>query len=219
MCVKEIGKSSYEFVEFVHRKVDKVIKRIEQVKLMERQDDWSQRRQIHHADTDMDELIHAHPPRKAARWWQEFIRNEVCMKAKCNAEATEPNAYHKVEDLNDDDASRCVHDNEFMMELKTDGFQDVKVMSEHEVEINASIIIGTGQDTHTKVVKQVSSWRPAGITLVSMEQWRAAELSTNTDATTKTMRNTTDEFSWERAVLLRTLPTASTKRIALDTKR
>ena len=121
------------------------------------------------------------------------------MKAEWNAEAAEPNAYHKVEDLNDDDASMYVHGNEFTVELRTDGFQDAKVMSEHEVDMNASIIIGTGQNTHTKVVKQVSSWRPAGITLVRMEQSRAAELSTNTDATTKTMRNTTDEFSWERA--------------------
>ena len=52
--MKEIGKSRYEFVEFVQRKVDKVIKRIEQVKLMERRDDWSQRRQIDHVTTDMD---------------------------------------------------------------------------------------------------------------------------------------------------------------------
>ena len=37
--MKEIGKSSYEFVDFVQRKVDKVIKRIERVKLMERRDD------------------------------------------------------------------------------------------------------------------------------------------------------------------------------------
>ena len=32
-----------------------------------------------------------------------------------------------------------------------------------------------------------------------MELSRVAELATNADATTQTMRNTTDEFSWERA--------------------
>ena len=97
--------------------------------------------------------------------------------------------------MNDDDASKYVHDNELTVELKTDGFQDAKVVSEHEVDINASIIIGTGQDTETKVMKQVASWRPAGITLVRLEQSRAAELATNTDATTETVRNTTGEFS------------------------
>ena len=107
--MKENFKSSYEFVEFVHRKVDEAIKRVEQVKLMERRNDWSQRRQIDHVATDMDELIHAHPPRKAARWWQEFVRIEVFMKAEWNAEATEPNAYHRV----DDNASMHVHGNEF----------------------------------------------------------------------------------------------------------
>ena len=106
-------------------------------------------------------------------------------------------------------------------ELRTDGFQDVKVMSEHEVDINMSIIIGTGQNTKTKVVKQVSSWRPAGITLVRLEQSRAAELATNTDATTKTMRTTTNEFSWERAQARSVdgVIKESTKRIALDAKR
>ena len=73
--------------------------------------------------TDMDELIHAHPPRetepdcvvvwllfkahsgarKAARLWLEYVRNEVVMSAGWNAAALEPNAYHKTEDLNDDD--------------------------------------------------------------------------------------------------------------------
>ena len=53
--MKETGKSSYEFVEFVHRKVDRVIKRIESAKLMSRRDDWSRRRQINHVATDVDE--------------------------------------------------------------------------------------------------------------------------------------------------------------------
>ena len=67
--MKDIGKSKHEFVEFVHRKVDNVIRRIEQVKLMERRDDWSEWRQIDNVATDIDEFIHAHPPRKAVRWW------------------------------------------------------------------------------------------------------------------------------------------------------
>ena len=53
----------------------------------------------------------------------------------------------KVENLNDDDASMYVHGNEYTMELKTHGFPDAKVMSEHEADINVSIIIGTGQNT------------------------------------------------------------------------
>ena len=63
--------------------------------------------------TDMDELIHAHPPRetepectvvrlsfkahserRAARLSQECFRNEVLMSAGWNVEAMEPNAYH-----------------------------------------------------------------------------------------------------------------------------
>ena len=43
-------------------------------------------------------------------------------------------------------------------------------VSEHEVDVNAPIIIGIGQNTKAKVVKQVSSWRPTGITLVRLEQ-------------------------------------------------
>ena len=121
------------------------------------------------------------------------------MKSEWNTKATEPNVCHKVKNLNDDDASMCMHGNEFTVELRSDGFQDAKEMSEQEVDINASTIIGTGQNTKTKSVKQVLSWRPAGNTLVRLEQARAAELATNTDATTKTMRNNTEEFSWERA--------------------
>ena len=67
--MKEIGKLRYEFEEFVHRKVDKVIEEIEQVKLMEKRDDTSQQRQIDHVVTDMDELICAHPPREAEPDW------------------------------------------------------------------------------------------------------------------------------------------------------
>ena len=63
--MREIGKLRYEFEEFAHRTVDKVIEEIEQVKLMETRDDTSQQRQIDHIVTDMDELNFAHPPRKA----------------------------------------------------------------------------------------------------------------------------------------------------------
>ena len=42
----------------------------------------------------------------------------------------------RVENVNDDYAS-----------LETDGFQDANVMSEHDVDINAPIIIGTGQES------------------------------------------------------------------------
>ena len=62
--MKEIGKLRYEFGEFVHRKEEKVIEEMEQVKLMEKRDDTSQQRKIDHVVTDMDELIYAHPPRE-----------------------------------------------------------------------------------------------------------------------------------------------------------
>ena len=62
--MKEIGKLGYDFEEFLHRKVDKVIEEIEQVKLMEKRDDTSEQRQIDHVDTDM-ELIYANSPREA----------------------------------------------------------------------------------------------------------------------------------------------------------
>ena len=71
----------------------------------------------------MDRLIHEHPPRetepdvivvwllfkahsgarKAARSWQEYFRKEVLMSAGWNAEAMEPDAYHRAKDLNNDD--------------------------------------------------------------------------------------------------------------------
>ena len=69
------------------------------------------------------------------------------------------------------------------MELRIDVFKDVKAMKEHHVDFEVSTIIGT----KTKIVKQVSSWRQAGITWVRMDP-RAA-LSPNTS----------DELSWDRA--------------------
>ena len=57
--------------------------------------------------------------------WQEYFRNEVLMSAGWNAEAMEPNAYHKAEDLNnDDDASMYGHSDSFMVELRIDVFQN-----------------------------------------------------------------------------------------------
>ena len=63
--MKEMCKLHYEFEEFAHRKVEKVIEEMEQVKFMEKRDDTSQQRQIGHVVTDMDEFIYAHPPRGA----------------------------------------------------------------------------------------------------------------------------------------------------------
>ena len=64
--------------------------------------------------------------------------------------------YHKVENPNNDDTIMDVHGNKFIMDLRIDGFHDAKMMSEHEVNINASTTIGTGQNT-------------AGVTLVRWE--------------------------------------------------
>ena len=84
---------------------------------------------------DMEDVIYAHPPaeaepdrtvvwllikahygtRKAARLWQEFLRNEVFMKAGWDGVAVEPNVYHKAGSLrDDDDACVCVHGNDFV---------------------------------------------------------------------------------------------------------
>ena len=96
------------------------------------------------------------------------------MSAGWNAEAMEPNAYHKAEDWNDDDnASTEVHSDSFKVELMIDVFQNLKSMKEHNVDIEVSTIIGT----ETKIVKQVSSWRPAGITWVRLKPNAADELS------------------------------------------
>ena len=68
--------------------------------------------------------------------WQEYSRNEILMSAGWNAVAMEPNAYHKAEDLNnDDDASMYGHSDSFMVELRIDVFQDVKAMKEHKGDI------------------------------------------------------------------------------------
>ena len=106
--------------------------------------------------------------------------------------------YHKAEDLNGHDASMYVHGYDFMVEVRISVFQDVKVMLEHKVGLEALTINGIGQNTKAKIVKRVSSWRPADITCVRLEQSRAAAQTLST-APTRTTRNTSDELSWERA--------------------
>ena len=106
------------------------------------------------------------------------------MSAGWNAEAMEPNAYHKANNLNnDDDASLFGHSVELRIV-----FQDVNAMKKHKVDIKVSTIVGT----ETKIVKQDSSGKPAGITWVRVEL-RAPALTLNTAA------NTWDELSWDRA--------------------
>ena len=68
--------------------------------------------------------------------------------------------YHKREDLNnDDDVSLYGHRGSFMVELRIDVLQDANAMKEHKEDTTVSTITGT----EAKIVKQISSWRPAGI--------------------------------------------------------
>ena len=108
--------------------------------------------------TDIDELIHAHPPREsgpecivvgllftahsgarqAARLWQKCFHSEAFMSSGWNAEAMEPNADHQTEDLNDDDnATKDGHSDIVMVEMRIDVFQDVKAMKEHKVDFES----------------------------------------------------------------------------------
>ena len=119
--------------------------------------------------------------RRAARAWQEFFRNEVFVSAGGNAEALEPNAYHKAECWDDDDS--------FTIEWRMDVFQDVNALKEHNVDIKSTTIT----ETATKIVKQVSNWRLAGIMWVRLEP-KAAVLTPNKAATTRTTRNTLNEL-------------------------
>ena len=155
--------------------------------------------------TDMGELIHAQPPREtepdcivvrlwfkahsgakqAARLWQEYFRNEELMSAGWSAEAMEPTAYHIAGDWNDDDnANTEIHNDNLRVELKIEVFQDAQALKMHKMDIKMSTIIGIA----AKIVKQMSSWRPAGITWVRLEP-----------RMTRTTRNTSDEPSWDRA--------------------
>ena len=93
--------------------------------------------------------------RKAARLWQEFLRNEVFMKAGWDAVAVESTVYHKAGSLGDDgDACVCVHGHDFMVESMIDVFPEVKAMLEHKADVNVVAIIGPGQGTEAKIVKQ-----------------------------------------------------------------
>ena len=76
---------------------------------------------------DMEDVVFAHPPaeaepgrtvvrllitghygtRKVARLWQEFLRNEMLMKAGWDAVAEEPNVYHRAGSQGDDFMVEC----------------------------------------------------------------------------------------------------------------
>ena len=74
------------------------------------------------------------------------------MEAGWDAVAVELNLYHNAESLNDDDdASVCVHGDDFMVESKIDVFQDVKAMLGHKVDIEVLAIIGPGQGTEAQL--------------------------------------------------------------------
>merc|ERR1719271_2136841 len=51
-----LNKLRYEFEEFVHRKIDKVLEEVEEMKRMEKRDDSSQQQQIDHLVGDLDRL-------------------------------------------------------------------------------------------------------------------------------------------------------------------
>ena len=128
-----------------------------------------------------------------------------------NAEAMEPNVYRRAEALNDDDdACMYVHGDDFKVELRIDVFQNAKVMSEHKVDIEVSTIIALGQNTGANIVKQLSSWRSAGITWVRLEHSRAAALTLER-AKAIALQSISYSVGW-------TLPTTSTKQTALDTR-
>ena len=182
---------------------------------------------------EMDETIYAHPPReaeadptvvwlllkarygtrKAARLWQEFLRNEVFLTANWECVAVEPNVYHKNgKDNDDDDASACVHGDDFTIEARYDVFQESFDMIKSKVDIKVISIIGPGQSTEAKIVKRVLNWCPGGfswkanpqhaidlIKWAGLENSAAAAPSPGTQATTKSMRDALDELPYERA--------------------
>ena len=61
--------------------------------------------------------------------WQEYFRNEALMSAGWNAEAMEPDVYHKADDLNnDDDASLYGHGDDCVPRRE----RDEGAQSEHQ---------------------------------------------------------------------------------------
>ena len=146
-------------------------------------------------------LIKAHyGTRKAARLWQEFLRNEVFMKL-VGMQCLWSQVCHKDESLgDDDDACVCVYGGDFMVESRIDVFQEVKAKCEHKVDINLIAIIEPGQGTEVKIVKRNLSWSPTVFTWkANPKHARGLIASLGTAATTKTMRNALDELPWERA--------------------
>ena len=91
-------------------------------------------------------------------------KNIFAMKYSCalDAEAMEPNAYHKAKDLKDDgDASLYGHKDSFKVELRI-VFQDVKAMKEHKVDIKVSTITGiVFQDRETNLIVE-TRWYHVG---------------------------------------------------------
>ena len=110
--------------------------------------------------TDMEELIHAHPPREtdpedmivwllfktrsgAARKWQEVFRNEVFVMAGWNAEM-----------------SACPEPDSFMVELRIYALQDVKAMKEHKLDIEMTTIIDMAEEMISKLREDIeTSWQ------------------------------------------------------------
>ena len=112
----------------------------------------------------------------------------------------------------DDDASVCVHVDDFTVESRIDAVQEATTIVELKVDINVISIIGPGQGTDAKIVQRVLSWSPAGFTweanpdhardffaLAGVAQSRAGAPSPGTIATTMAMRNALDVLPWKRA--------------------
>merc|ERR1719399_824874 len=52
-----LNKLRYEFEEFVHRKIDKVLQEVEEMRRMERGDDQSQQQQINNLEAELNHLM------------------------------------------------------------------------------------------------------------------------------------------------------------------
>ena len=80
-----------------------------------------------------------------------------------------------------------------MVESRIDVFQNAEVLNDHKVDNALATIVGA----KTKIAKQDSDCKPAGITWVRLEP-RGAVLPV-TAASTRTARNTSNGLSWDRA--------------------